>query len=114
MSLAMYQRESPLPPPAELRAYYDIAPGVGDRIMGMAQTAASERRDMHNRIFWFGMFLVGCATAVLLAIVAGAVWIAIEVTAVGGVALGISPIGLIGVTGLFVRGRRRREQDDDS
>ena len=39
-----------------------------------------------------------CTTVLILGVVAGAVWLAIAVTPIGGVALGISPIGGCGNT----------------
>ena len=111
MTVAMYQRESPVPSAAELKAYFDISPEVGNQIMGMARDAASHRHQIQGRTMTLTLVVVLCITIVLLAVVAAAVWIAIEVTPVGGVALGISPVGLIGLSGFFSRKRRSRTDD---
>ena len=107
MSLAMYQRQSALPRPEELQGYYDISPDVGERIMRMAENAADQRHRMQRRTMSFGLVFVFCVTIILLAVIAAAVWIAVEVTALGGVVLGVSPVTLIALSGLILRRRGR-------
>ena len=113
VQVAMYQREGPLPRPEELRGYFDISADVGDRILKMAEQAARHRHEMQRKTLSSSVVLVLCTTVMILAIVAGAVWLAIAVTPVGGVALGLSPVGWIGVTVLLARRGRRREQPED-
>ena len=103
----MYQRQSPLPRPEELQGYYDISPDVGERIMRMAENAADQRHRMQRRAMSFGLVFVFCVTIILLAVIVAAVWIAVEVTALGGVVLGVSPVTLIALSGLILRRRGR-------
>ena len=58
MQVAMYQRESPLPLPEELRGYFDISPDVGDRILKMAEQAADHRHEMQRKTLSSSVVLV--------------------------------------------------------
>ena len=49
VQVAMYQRESPLPRPEELRGYFEISPEVGNRILTMAEKAANHRHEMQSK-----------------------------------------------------------------
>ncbi|MDE0194083.1 MAG: DUF2335 domain-containing protein [bacterium] len=113
VQVAMYQRESPLPRPEELRGYFDISAEVGDRILKMAEQAATHRHEMQRKTLSSSVVLILCTTVMILGVVAGAVWLAVEVTPAGGVALGVSPLGWIAVTVLLARRGRRREQSED-
>lgn len=85
MSVTMVHREGPLPSPADLGAYFAIDDYVGRGIVDMARDAASQRYRMERRSFWVIVIVVLCVTAVLLAVVWGAVKVATEVSVVGGV-----------------------------
>jgi len=116
----MYRRESALPPPEELRGYYEIAENVGERILQMAEGAAAHRRkrddhahETNQKAIRASVVLVICVTLIILAVVAGAVWSAIAVSTAMGVALGLSPMGWIAVIVGLSRWRRRRPQSED-
>ena len=113
VQVAMYQRESPLPRPEELRGYFEISPEVGNRILTMAEKAANHRHEMQSKTLSTSLVVMLCTTVLILGVVAGAVWLAIAVTPIGGVALGISPIGWITVTILLSRRGRRRDEPED-
>ena len=76
--------------------------------MKMAENAADQRHRMQRRAMSFGLVVVLSVTVVLLAVIAAAVWIAVTVTALGGVVLGASPVTLIALSGLILRHRGRR------
>ena len=96
LSVAFHHREGPLPAPAELQAYYDIAPEVGSSIVQMAHTAATHRHRMESRSFWLIIVFALCVTTVMLAVIAAAGWVAAEVSAVGGVVVLLaSPTALL-------------------
>ena len=116
----MYRRESALPRPEELRGYYEISENVGERILLMAEGAAAHRHkkddqthETNQKAIRATVVLVICVTIIILAVVAGAVWSAIAVSTAMGVALGLSPVGWIGVTILLARRGRRRKQPED-
>ncbi|MCQ3814175.1 MAG: hypothetical protein KTU85_07125 [Acidimicrobiia bacterium] len=128
IEMAMYQRESPLPAPSELQAYYDIHPDVCFRLISMAENAANARheaaRDGHRlnatierstrSIFLttvIGLILI------LLALIFVAGWVATTVNAwVGLGVLVISPTGVlwavVGFLRRIVRDRSRRDDED--
>ena len=109
MQVQMYQRESPHPSPAELQAYYDISPEVGERILNSAERALDHHHQMQHRAANLTFTVIVSGTVVLLAVTGAAVYIAVSVTAVGGVVLGASPVGLLGLTGFSALRRRRRK-----
>lgn len=85
MSVTMVHRQAPLPAPAELQAYFDISDFVGRTVVEMARDAAGQRHRMERRSFWVIVTVILCVTVVMLAVVAAAVWVATEVSVVGGV-----------------------------
>jgi len=113
MSVAIHHSEGPLPAPAELRAYFDIAPEVGRSIIQMAENAASHRHRMERRSFWLIIVFALCVTAVMLAVVAAAAWVAAEVSAWGGVVVLLaSPTALLWALVSRLARRMRRNRDD--
>ena len=113
----------PLPPPTILKQYDEIAPGLADRIVRMAETEADHRRQIENRALnadiglaekeyterRIGQFLgfgIGVAALVTGAYVAthGQPW-------AGGF---IGTGGVIGLVTAFIYGRRAEKAADSS
>lgn len=114
VSVAIHHREGPLPAPVELKAYFDIAPEVGRSIIQMAENAASHRHRMERRSFWVIIVFALCVTAVMLAVVAAAAWVAAEVSAWGGVVVLLaSPTALLWALVSRLARRIRRSRDDE-
>ena len=113
--MAFLQREGPLPPPAELQAYHDIAPYIGITVVQMAKDAADHRHRIESQAPGAFKVLVCCITLVLLALVAGATVIAIQTSLLVGVLIGTVPTGILVWIANVVRKvmRQARQQDQD-
>ena len=126
IEMAMYQREGPLPPPAELQAYYDIHPDICFRLVGMAENTANarqeggrDRRRFNERVersasrIMFAMVL--CLTVIVLALIGASAWVIVSVNAWVGVGvLVVSPTAvLLAAVSLLRRFFRRIGSDDD-
>lgn len=115
LSVAIHHREGPLPPPADLRAYFDISDYVGTTIVDMAKNAAGHRHKMERRSFWVILAVISCVTLVMLAVVGAAAWVAAEVSVVGGViVLLASPTAVLWTLLARLARRARRQRSDAS
>ena len=125
IEMAMYRREGPLPPPAEMQAYYDIHPDICFRLVGMAENAANARheggRDRRrfnerfersaSRIMFAGMF---CLTVIVLALIGASAWVIVGVNAWVGVGvLVVSPTAVLLAAVSVLRRLFRRIGSDD-
>ncbi len=126
IEMAMYQRESPLPAPSEMQAYYDIHADVCFRLISMAENAANARheadrdgRRLNAKIERSTRSIVLTTVigliAILLALIVVSGWVATTVSAwVGLGVLVVSPTGVLwAVVGLLRRVVRRRGSHDD-
>ena len=103
----------PLPPPALFQKYDQVLPGAAERIL-----ALTEREQIHRQA-WdmealrgevgygrLGLWLGAGALLLDLLVVAFCAWIGAEE-----VAWAAAGIGLVGIVGSFIRGRRFAHQD---
>ena len=100
----------PLPPPTALKDYDAIMPGLGERLVRMAEREQDHRHVADNRIIglyergqWFGLFL----GLVGLAIGGGLLYIGAEI---GGIAALLLSIGTLAGSLLFSRRQDRLEE----
>ena len=126
IEMAMYQRESSLPPPAEMQAYYDIHPDICFRLVGMAENTANarheagrDRRHFNQRVEGSAsrimLTMVLCLAAVMLALIGASAWVIVSVNAWVGVGvLVVSPTAvLLAAVSLLRRIFRRLASDDE-
>ena len=125
IEMAMYQREGPLPPPAEMQAYYDIHPDVCFRLIKMAETAADarheagrdQRRDneqFRRSISRIVFTVVIGLIVIVLALIALSAWLFATVNAWVGVGvLVVSPTTVLLAALSLLRRIFQRADDDD-
>jgi uncharacterized membrane protein len=101
-------------PPALLREYNEVLPGLADRIVRMTETQASHRMSLEQSVIrseqrrsWAGW---ASGTAIAVGLVVAAVWVTLEGhDTVGGV---FAAADVAGIAAVLVLGRRGGTVDD--
>lgn len=107
-----YEWQAAFPPPEMLRAYYDISPDAGSRIIGLAETTARHRRKNEHEQFLGYMGGLAVVVLVFALVIAGAVMIAWLVSPIGGIVFGLgTPITI--TLGRRIAGRREEDSPDE-
>lgn|SRR5574342_62050 len=106
----------PLPPPAWMRGYDELQPGLADRIMAMAEQQASHRQDIEKKavaaeISHERLGMVFSFTLTLLMLAGGIVLVALKHN-IGGYGTLVSSIAVLIVSLFKRRGGERKEKDE--
>ncbi len=112
--------EGPIPHPALLQGYDELVPGAADRLIRMAEDQAAHEREMESKALGSDIkdresarreALVGqlFGLTIGLAAIVGATLAAVNGAQWFGAALGVG--GIAGLVGVFVYGRRHKEDD---
>ena len=106
----------PLPPPSLLASYDQIAPGLADRIVTMAEKQAAHRQAMESKLVEGSISAskagLICGLTVALAVLATAGWIATHGGAWPGALLGVGD--LTALVTVFVAQQRLRKSAADA
>lgn len=111
----------PIPPPEFLAEYDKICPGLGDRLVKMAEDEAAHRRSIETKLTDAQVedLRAGrrearrgqiCALITVLAVVGGSVYIAAQGHEIAAGLLGIGGLG--GVVATFIYGRDRMREEN--
>lgn len=103
----------PIPPPAMLRDYEQILPGLADRIITMAENQATHRRDIEKVVVYGGSRRsnLGLAAGLIVALAFG--WWSYQLVLhdheLVGTIFGTADLG--GLVSLFVIGRNKQAEE---
>ena len=106
----------PLPPPAYLAAYEQIAPGAAQRILAMAEEQAKHRREIESKVIgsdtgrsWAGLFIGGILS---LAILASGTWVILAGHDTAGTTIITGT--LVALAGVFVYATQARRSERET
>ncbi len=105
----------PLPPPTLLASYDQVAPGLADRIVTMAERQAAHRQTLESKLVEGSIFAskagMACGLIVALAVLVTAGWIATHGGAWPGALLGVGDLTAL-VTVFVARERSKKSTPD--
>lgn len=101
----------PLPPPAALQAFEDVAPGTAEKIVAEFQAEADHRRRSERQQGWLIVFetIIGQVSAIVFAL--SALGVAAYAAYVGAQWIGAIIGGGVIVGGIVALRNRRKDQD---
>jgi len=76
----------PIPPPALLREYEAVLPGLAGRIVGTAEEEAKHRRRMERSLLHLSFAGLGLGGLIVLVTIVGGIWLLHEDRNIGGLA----------------------------
>jgi uncharacterized membrane protein len=97
--------QGPLPPPALLREYNQVMPGLAERIVGMAEAEGTHRRKVERslvRLSHEGLF---CGATIALVVIVGSLIILREGKTIGGLAGVLGTLTALVTVFIFGRGK---------
>ncbi len=107
------QFSGPMPPPAMLREYDEVLPGLANRIVTMAENQSKHRIKLESRVttsnIWRGHLGQIFAFLIAIAGIIAGTYLILQDKPVEGLAAIIGPIA--GIAGVFIWGKRKQTQE---